>query len=94
MPAWCSYVQAAITRWPGKLAGVARVDPEDQASVQQLELLQAAGFKGVRFGPVEQEWWNASTMVCDCVYVIAVQFGTDSRCEWSGEQQSRADAGG
>jgi hypothetical protein len=58
-----SYVQDTIAKWPERFAGVARVDPEDRESPEALEKLTAAGFVGVRFGPVEEEWWTAPAMV-------------------------------
>ena len=60
---WYSYVQDTIARYPSKFAGVARVDPTDPASVEKLELLKAAGFRGVRFGPIDPDWWDTSLMV-------------------------------
>ena len=58
-----SYVKDTIQRWPTRLAGVARVDPEDERADDKLESLTAAGFVGVRFGPVEQSWWESKNML-------------------------------
>jgi len=58
-----SYVGACIKTWPSRFAAVARVDPEDVNAPAHLAQLTAEGFVGVRFGPVNQTWWNAPNML-------------------------------
>eukprot|EP00802_Teleaulax_amphioxeia_P018272 Tamp_18463.p1 GENE.Tamp_18463~~Tamp_18463.p1 ORF type:complete len:298 (-),score=75.18 Tamp_18463:429-1265(-) len=58
-----SYVGACIKKWPSRFAAVARVDPEDEDARKQLAQLTAQGFVGVRFGPVEQHWWESPNML-------------------------------
>ena len=58
-----SYVLDCIKKWPERFAAVCRVDPTDEAAVQQLDRLKAQGFIGVRFGPVEQNYWESDTML-------------------------------
>jgi predicted TIM-barrel fold metal-dependent hydrolase len=58
-----SYVGACIKTWPSRFAAVARVDPEDINAPTHLAQLTAEGFVGVRFGPVDQSWWNAPNML-------------------------------
>lgn len=58
-----SFVLDAIRRWPDRLAAVARVDPEDKDGVQKIEDLTKQGFVGLRFGPVQQSWWESPNML-------------------------------
>jgi hypothetical protein len=58
-----SYVKDTISKWPTRFAAVARVDPEDENAATRLEQLTQAGFKGCRFGPVEEAWWTSDNML-------------------------------
>jgi len=58
-----SFVLDTIKKWPDRFAAVARVDPEDLNGVQRIEELTGQGFVGVRFGPVQQEWWETPLML-------------------------------
>ncbi|EKX47082.1 hypothetical protein GUITHDRAFT_106995 [Guillardia theta CCMP2712] len=57
-----SYVRDCMRRFPGRFAAVARVNPEDDASVEKLEELSKEGFIGVRFGPLDRGWWESERM--------------------------------
>lgn len=57
-----TYVLSCATKWPDRFAAVARVDPQDASAPETLERLVRQGAVGVRFGPVQQAWWEAPLM--------------------------------
>lgn len=60
-----SYLADVLKRYPGKFAGVARVNPEDPAAPDHLSRLTEQGFQGVRLSPAANasgDWIRGSLM--------------------------------
>jgi predicted TIM-barrel fold metal-dependent hydrolase len=60
-----SYLAGVLKRYPTTFHGVCRVNPEDPAAPDQLSLLTADGFRGVRLSPAasaEGDWIRGSLM--------------------------------